>query len=310
MEPKITNAWAGKRPGPAGQAETVLVLESTTAPRDVRMAPAGRELAVDMIGCNLNMPEEIIPVFDGLVREMSVQQAAPGHVRCRATLDHATACRLQAVPGLPWRTEIHLDRTPAHRLLAGRRVVVDPGHGGRDDGARGPINLREKNVVMDIARFLADLLAEAGATPVLTRSGDADVPAGAKRWAAAREGADCLVSIHTGHTADAAIRGARTLYTGPLPASRRLAACIHAALLAKMKLADRGFHHARHDGVPAGVSPRPIPVPAAVVEAVCIRNPVEEALLRSAVFKYRLAHAIWNGLKDYFAAAGGRTPWR
>lgn len=307
MEPRITNAWAGRDTGPDGRPETVLVLESTVAPRDVAVSLRGRELAVEVLGCDLNMPEDTIPVYDGLVREVSVRRAAPGRVRCLAALDHPTGWRVRSAAGLPWRTLVCLDRTPVHRLLAGRVIVIDPGHGGRDEGARGPINLREKNVVLDIARRLAALLNEAGAAPVLTRSADEDVDAAA-RWRPP-EGAACLVSIHTGHGPDPATRGTRTLYAGPQPASRRLAGCIHAALLDKMKLGDRGLRPARPGGARGGPSaalglpPHQPPIPAAVVEVVCIRNPVEEALLRSAVFKHRLAQAVWNGLKDYMAGA-------
>ena len=57
---------------------------------------------------------------------------------------------------------------------AGREIViaVDPGHGGKDPGARGPSGLREKDVVLRVSRELAGMIdAEPGMRAYLTRRG-------------------------------------------------------------------------------------------------------------------------------------------
>ena len=58
-----------------------------------------------------------------------------------------------------------------------RRVVIDPGHGGKDPGAIGPGGLREKDVVLDIGRKLGKILSEKNGLEVIyTRKDDVFVP--------------------------------------------------------------------------------------------------------------------------------------
>jgi N-acetylmuramoyl-L-alanine amidase len=77
-----------------------------------------------------------------------------------------------------------------------RRVVIDPGHGGKDPGALGAAALREKDVVLRIARELAAELRHAGLEVLLTREGDVFHELQARTDAANRWGADLFVSIH------------------------------------------------------------------------------------------------------------------
>lgn len=84
--------------------------------------------------------------------------------------------------------------TSANRNI---RVVVDPGHGGEDPGASGPGGLREKNVVLDIAKRLVDKLnATAGYEAYLTRDGDYYVPLRERNDIARQRQADLFISIH------------------------------------------------------------------------------------------------------------------
>ncbi len=86
------------------------------------------------------------------------------------------------------------------RLLV---VALDPGHGGEDPGAIGPSGLREKDVVLSIARQLRErLLREPNMRVLMTRDADYFVPLHERVRKARRVGADLFVSIH----ADAFIR--------------------------------------------------------------------------------------------------------
>lgn len=64
---------------------------------------------------------------------------------------------------------------PDLSALAGARIVIDPGHGGRFAGAIAPTGLREADVNLEVALALWGFLKEAGARPVLTRSTDSPV---------------------------------------------------------------------------------------------------------------------------------------
>ncbi len=92
------------------------------------------------------------------------------------------------------------------RVLAGRTIVIDPGHGGAFDGALGVDSLREADANLGVALYLWGLCADAGARAHLTRTADRDnLPPGsgeagddlAARVAKANElDPDVFISIH------------------------------------------------------------------------------------------------------------------
>jgi N-acetylmuramoyl-L-alanine amidase len=85
---------------------------------------------------------------------------------------------------------------PSAAPAAIRRVVLDAGHGGHDTGAIGPTGVREKDVVLAIARRVARKLAEAGFEIVLTRDDDRYLPLDERTAKANARGGDLFVSIH------------------------------------------------------------------------------------------------------------------
>ncbi|MEW5736251.1 MAG: N-acetylmuramoyl-L-alanine amidase [Thermodesulfobacteriota bacterium] len=112
------------------------------------------------------------------------------------------------------------ERLIAQRLSASsglsyqvRRVVIDPGHGGFDPGAVGKGGLKEKDVALDIALALAEIL-EAGSSVQtrLTRTGDYYVALSDRTAAANQFRADLFVSIHINAAEKRAARGFETYY--------------------------------------------------------------------------------------------------
>jgi N-acetylmuramoyl-L-alanine amidase len=88
-------------------------------------------------------------------------------------------------------------------------IAIDPGHGGEDPGALGPGGLREKSVVLQIARRLEGQLAKIpGFKPVLVRTGDYYVSLKSRRDRARALKADLFVSIHADAFREASARGA------------------------------------------------------------------------------------------------------
>ena len=79
-----------------------------------------------------------------------------------------------------------------------RTIVIDPGHGGSDLGAPLPGGLPEKDAALDMARALRNALQQrlGGTRIVLTRDGDADVPAQRRAEIANETHADLFISIH------------------------------------------------------------------------------------------------------------------
>ncbi len=91
------------------------------------------------------------------------------------------------------------------------RVVIDPGHGGYDSGARSG-DLFEAALVLDIAERLETKLLAEGIEVVMTRRGDVYVPLRARTELANQVEADLFLSIHANSADDPALRGIETYY--------------------------------------------------------------------------------------------------
>jgi len=91
-------------------------------------------------------------------------------------------------------------------------VVIDAGHGGVDEGARGPHGLLEKDVVLEVARGLAARLERAGLEVVMTRSKDVFVPLEERTNIANDARADLFISIHANAARDSVARGSETYF--------------------------------------------------------------------------------------------------
>lgn len=96
------------------------------------------------------------------------------------------------------------------------KIVIDPGHGGKDPGAVGPTGLKEKDVVLKIAKYLNEMLAELpGIQVVMTRDDDRFIPLYERPKIANRVGAKLFISIHANSVKDRRAQGSSTYILGP-----------------------------------------------------------------------------------------------
>jgi N-acetylmuramoyl-L-alanine amidase len=91
-------------------------------------------------------------------------------------------------------------------------VVIDAGHGGDDEGARGPRGKLEKTLVLEVAHQLAALLRDQGLRVVMTREDDSFVPLETRTAIANDARGDLFISIHANATRDPEIRGRETFF--------------------------------------------------------------------------------------------------
>ena len=90
------------------------------------------------------------------------------------------------------------------------RVVIDPGHGGHDQGTHGPNGLLEKDVVLDVSLRLGKMIEDKlGAQVIYTRTDDTYVPLEARTALANEKKADLFLSIHGNSSPVAKHRGHR-----------------------------------------------------------------------------------------------------
>jgi len=93
-----------------------------------------------------------------------------------------------------------------------KRVVIDPGHGGKDPGAVGPRGTREKDIVLRVSKKLGKLLKKDGVEVIYTRDRDKFVPLNDRTEIANSKKADLFISIHTNASKKRKTRGMETYF--------------------------------------------------------------------------------------------------
>jgi len=226
---------------------------------------------------------------------------------------------------------------PAVFPLPVRRVIIDPGHGGRNRGTVSPRGLLEKDLTLDIAMRLGLLLQEAGYEIVLTRHGDEDVSLAERTVIANGTAGDAFVSIHVNWFTTRQSRAIETYYLGGTEdpelnrlaaaengdsgysladfkrllegvyagvrqeESRRLADAVDAALFRSLRVVNPAL-------TDRGVKTAPFVVligtamPAVLAEVSCLSNEEEAGLLTKPLYRQYIAEALAAGVRSYAGA--------
>ncbi|HZC67905.1 MAG TPA: N-acetylmuramoyl-L-alanine amidase [Nitrospirales bacterium] len=214
-------------------------------------------------------------------------------------------------------------------------IVLDPGHGGRDPGAIGPGGLTEKEVVLDVARRLRDLLRDRlGKKVLMTRDKDVFAELDDRAKFANGHKADLFVSIHINSHPRRTTRGIEMYHFGTasdrramevaarengdtidhardfvdmikadLALSKRIEESQNLAWETKLAVANHvGAHYSLEDH---GVKTAPFYVlrytamPSILVELAFISNPIEERRLRQPDFRQKVAEGLFEGIRNY-----------
>jgi len=185
--------------------------------------------------------------------------------------------------------------------LDGRVIVIDPGHGGSDPGAVGPGGLLEKEVNLNIARNLYNLLKENTAAEVyLTRADDRYLPLGQRSSIACEKRADIFISIHLNGDVKRTENGIETYaHYGGSRETWALAWYIQESLVKELGLSDRGL---KADNFQVLRETRNS-MKSLLLEIGFITNPAEETFLKKKDIQQRAAEAIYRGILNYYAAS-------
>lgn len=179
------------------------------------------------------------------------------------------------------------------RPLAGRTIVLDPGHPPL--GARGPTGLWEPVATLAVALKAKTLLEHAGATVLLTRTDSAPLELYPRTRFAEQHDADVLVSIHANALPDGVNpftnSGTSVYYFQPRSAS--LARALEQALVAELGVRDLGMGRGDYALV------RPTWMPAALTEGLFIMLPEQEAMLASEEGQWRYARGVVRGIESF-----------
>jgi len=216
-----------------------------------------------------------------------------------------------------------------------RRVVLDPGHGGHDEGTSGPSGLLEKDLVLDVALRLGKLIeSRMGSEVIYTRSDDTFIPLERRTAIANEQKADLFLSIHANSSPYPRIGGVESYYLNFTKAkdalavasrenassdksvfelrdliqritlhdkaeeSKEFAGSIQAALFPFAERYDPGIKN-------RGIKKAPFVVligasmPSVLAEIGFLSNAREEALLKKSEHRQKLAEALYRGVSRY-----------
>lgn len=199
-----------------------------------------------------------------------------------------------------------------------RTIVIDPGHGGRDDGTRSrALELREKHLTLAVALRLQRVLEAQGYRVVLTRTSDTYVPLEERSARAVAAGADLFVSIHFNAVDNPMVQGTETYIltprthrsTGQQTAAATdaagnpgneydhwntlLAFLVHRQLLHDLGTFDRGIKRARFQVL------RGVECPAVLVEAGYLSNPGEARGIATGAYQDNLVNSLVRAINQY-----------
>ena len=174
-----------------------------------------------LAGISLPAPDGAdAPAEAPLSRPPSDETSVPGDAEASVATRLAFSALLEpgGIERPHWRSFEHAAPSPraASRDPANFLVVIDPGHGGSDPGARGPNGLLEKHLTLDIARRVRLFLSEIdGIDVVLTRERDHGLSRLNRVSAVRRSEADLFVSLHFNHLPQSGITLVESFYASP-----------------------------------------------------------------------------------------------
>lgn len=174
-------------------------------------------------------------------------------------------------------------------------VVIDPGHGGSDNGASGPSGIKEKDVNLDVALRVKALLEQSGVTVHMTRTSDTYPSLSERVDLANNQNVDRFISIHHNASGNQSINGSEVwIYANASASSQALASDVLNELTTALELPNRGVKQASNFYVLKNTN-----MPAILTEASFISNPQEEQKLANPEYQAREAQAIANGVIDH-----------
>jgi N-acetylmuramoyl-L-alanine amidase len=272
----------------------------------IRQSVLPPQLKIDLFNCAA--AQEGIRQFPGTeaIRVLPPQQLANDWVEVTLDLPNVHQTGHQAYYTDSGHLVVIVKAPFADGQIAGKRIAIDPGHGGPDSGAVGPTGLTEKSANLEICKVLKWQLTAAGAKVLMTRETDKAVSPGASKGgelearvaATKTANPDLFISVHNnavggGNAAQAS--GTETYYWTAM--SYLPALMVQKGLVGALGTRDRFVGWQRFYVL------RETDCPRILAECAFVSNPDEEKKLRDPVFLAQASQGMFEGIKSYFAAA-------
>jgi len=315
-----------------------------------------RRLYVDLTGSQLSKNlKKAIPISDGLLQRIRSAQFAPGVVRVvldtlslsdYKVFNLASPFRIvidvkgtEKAPQAPPTQLVHIPANApslAQQLGLGiKRVVLDPGHGGKDPGAIGVGGMREKDIVLMVAKKVArKITTELGIEVLLTRKRDVYLRLEERTAIANTKQGDLFISIHANSAESSKAKGIETYYLDLAATEGEMKIAAKENATSAQKICDlqnilsslmnnskknesahlaglvqtnlyKGLSKNYRDIRNHGVKTAPFVVlvgaqmPSILTEIAFISNPTEAKRLLNDQYLEAIANNITNGIVDY-----------
>ncbi len=309
----LTNTWLRKLPAMSPRAATLLALARQSAEGVTTTAAA------------------VAPEPPATLARPTAESAPASTPLARQTAEGATAGAAVAPPAHNVTGGLSIARQLG---LGVSRIVIDPGHGGHDPGAKGK-GVTEAELVLDVALRLEKLLQKVpGIEVILTRRTDEFIELPERTAFANREGADLFLSIHANASTNTQARGIETYFLnfannqsaaavaarenaastqamGGLPdfvkaialnnkldESRDFALHVQRAMVDRQKTANKTLRD-------LGVKQAPFVVliganmPSVLAEMGFVTNAQEAKLLKGNAYRQRIAESLLTAIRKY-----------
>jgi len=181
-------------------------------------------------------------------------------------------------------------------------VVIDAGHGGHDRGGIPGQRIAEKDMTLDVALRLRNVLSASGYRVVMTRSTDVFVPLGGRVAMANSYRNAIFVCIHFNATGRSGASGIETYFYSR--ESLPLASAIHYYVTGGAPSANRGVRRRGYYVL------RRTSIPAVLVECGFLTNPTEAAYAQSVSYRQKLAEEIAAGIRGRNSVGSGFSTTR
>ncbi|MCW5313923.1 N-acetylmuramoyl-L-alanine amidase [Nostoc sp. KVJ3] len=259
------------------------------------------EQAIALTLYNTTAQTDIIRLDDDpLISRLDWQQEAPERVKYTFNLKKAQQ----------WGYKLRYDGTTLvlalrhppkigntrRKPLANFKIVLDPGHGGKETGASGPTGYLEKDVNLVVSKLLRDDLVKSGATVVMTREDDRELSLVERQAIISKEEPAIALSIHHNSLPDDGdaekIKGFAAFWYQPQ--AHNLAMFLQKYVVKKLSKPSYGVFW---DNL---ALTRPTAAPSVLLELGFMSNPDEFEQIVNPEEQKKMADAIAQGITEWF----------
>ena len=178
---------------------------------------SSKTISLNIPGIVSTLQQSHWAINDGLVKDISASSSSKGKITINLENEdwdyHVFSLRNPPRVIIDISKNLSQKEEPVPIFL--KTVVIDAGHGGKDPGAVGPTGLKEKDVVLDVTKRVAEILQRKAVRVILTRDRDEFVSLQKRVSVANSSGVDLFLSVHCNAALSSRAKGFESYFLSP-----------------------------------------------------------------------------------------------